>query len=107
MGDIFLNADIRLVQDEKKSLPPILITNEEFEELCKDPEFLESAKLTPLNKAYVMLNNIKDSLSLFYVRKTSINRKECRERIREIKREILRFKGYCKKNGIRVETTAK
>lgn len=106
MEDIFLNADIRLVQDDKKSLPPILITNEEFEELCKDPEFLESAKLTPLNKAYVMLNNIKDSLSLFYVRNPPINRKERRERIREIKREILRFKGYCKKNGIHIENSS-
>lgn len=106
MEDIFLNADIRLVQDDKKSLPPILITNEEFEELCKDPEFLESAKLTPLNKAYVMLNNIKESLSLFYVCKPPINRKERRERAREIKREILRFKYYCNKNGIHIENSS-
>lgn len=97
MEDIFLNADIRLVQDDKYAVKPITINQEFFEELSKCPELLRLARGTTLHRAYTMLANLKESLSLFYVCKPPINRKERRERARKIKREILCFRAIARK----------
>ena len=86
MKDIFINADIRLEQDPQ---------------FCQPLEPVE--KRIILARANTMLDIIKESLSEFYVTKPPINRRERRERAKQIKTKILEFNAYCKRNGLRVK----
>lgn len=54
----------------------------------------------PIIRAQEMLNTIKEELTLFYHQNPPRNRKERRERGREIKRHIERFNRYCRKNHV-------
>lgn len=54
-------------------------------------------------RAQVMLDAIKEELTLFCCQKPPHNRKERRERGREIIRHIERFKRYCRENHIELK----
>lgn len=64
-------------------------------ELCKEAK--------SLLRAQEMLDAIREELALFYHQKPPRNRKERRERGREIKRHIERFKRYCRENHIELK----
>lgn len=56
-----------------------------------------------MQRAQNMLDHIKDQLDLFYRLKQPLNRKERRERARELKGKIQRFNAYCKEHGIEIK----
>lgn len=57
-----------------------------------------------VKQAYKMLENIQDKIKSFYTTNPPKNRKERRERARELKRKIIRFNQYCKDNKLEIAT---
>lgn len=56
-----------------------------------------------MQRAQDMLDHIKEQLCLFYRLKPPTNRKERRERAKELKGKIQRFNAYCKAHGIELK----
>lgn len=57
-----------------------------------------------VKQAYKMLENLQKDLDRFYKTNPPKNRKERRERARELKKKIIRFNQYCKDNNLEIAT---
>lgn len=71
--------------------------------IVDNSEIARLLRSVKLEKAKEMHDSIKKEIKDFYVSNPPRNRKERRLRAREIKNDIIRFKEYCKNNGIEIK----